>query len=127
MENKLILQNCKNARDRALFSLLYDSGSRLGEIMTLRNKDVDFDQYAAVLFVTGKTGYRKVRVFGNSVSHLREWQNSHPHRDDNDFWLFCGISDNTKDKAMTYDDLHSALKKILRRAGIKRRIYPPHI
>ena len=55
-----------------LFSLLYDSGSRLVEIMTLRNKDVDFDQYAAVLSVTGKTGYRKVRVFGNSVSHLRE-------------------------------------------------------
>lgn len=31
------------------FSQSYDSGSRLGEIMTLRNKDVDFDQYAAVL------------------------------------------------------------------------------
>ncbi|QRF75149.1 Site-specific recombinase XerD [Thermoplasmatales archaeon] len=25
---------------------------------------------------------------------------------------------------MTYDDLHSTLKKTLRRAGIKRRIYP---
>lgn len=123
-EMSLMLENCKNARDRALFSLLYDSGCRIGEIMSLTNKDVDFDQYGAVLSVSGKTGYRKVRVVGNSVSYLREWQNSHPHRNDPDFWLFCGIADNTRDKAMTYDDLHSALKKTLKRAGIKRRIYP---
>lgn len=123
-EMSLILENCKNARDRALFSLLYDSGCRIGELMTLKNKDVDFDQYGSVLSVAGKTGYRKVRVVGNSVSYLREWQNSHPHRNDSDFWLFSGISDNTRDNAMTYDDLHSALKKTLKRAGIKRRIYP---
>lgn len=123
-EMSLILENCKNPRDRALFSLLYDSGCRIGELMTLRNKDVDYDQYGAVLSVAGKTGYRKVRVVGNSISYLREWQNSHPHRKDENFWLFCGISDSTRDKAMTYDDLHSALKKTLRRAGIKRRIYP---
>ncbi len=119
-----ILENCKNARDRALFSVLYDSGCRIGEIMSLTNKDVDFDQFGAILSVTGKTGFRKVRVVGNSVSHLREWQNAHPHRNDPDFWLFCGISDNTRNQAMTYDDLHSALKKILKRSGIKRRIYP---
>ncbi|AKA48712.1 hypothetical protein IX51_05915 [uncultured archaeon] len=123
-EMSLIVQNCKNARDKALFSLLYDSGCRIGELMTLKNKDVDFDQYGAVLSVTGKTGYRKVRVVGNSVPYLREWQNSHPHRNDEEFRLFCGISDNTRNKAMTYDDLHSALKKTLKRAGIKRRIYP---
>ena len=123
-EIALILENCKNSRDRALFSLLYDSGCRIGELMTLKNRDIDFDQYGAVLSVAGKTGYRKVRVVGNSVSYLREWQNSHPHRNEEDFWLFSGISDNTRDKAMTYDDLHSALKKTLRRAGIKRRIYP---
>lgn len=71
----LILENCKNPRDRTLFSLLYDSGYRIGELMTLKNKDLDFDQYGAVSSVAGKTGYRKVRVVGNSISYLREWQN----------------------------------------------------
>ncbi len=123
-EISLILENCKNPRDKALFSTLYDSGCRIGEIMSLRNKDVDFDQFGAILSVTGKTGFRKVRVVGSSVSYLREWQNFHPHRNDPDFWLFCGIADSTRDKPMTYDDLHSALKKTLQRAGIKRRIYP---
>ncbi len=119
-----ILANCKNARDRALFSLLYDSGCRIGELVTLRNSDIQFDEYGAILSVAGKTGYRKVRVVGNSVSYLREWQNSHPHRNDENFWFFCGITDGTRDKAMTYDDLHSALRKTLKRAGIRRRIYP---
>ena len=49
-----------NARDRTLTYTLHDSGCRIGELLALRNKDIEFDEYGAILSVTGKTGYRRV-------------------------------------------------------------------
>ncbi|MEL9914560.1 MAG: site-specific integrase [Thermoplasmata archaeon] len=123
-EMEKIMNAYKNTRDRVLFSLLYDSGYRIGEIMSLKLKDMEFDDYGLVVSVTGKTGFRNVRVLGNSMAYMREWQNHYPHRNDPDTWLFSGIIDSTMNSPMTYDDLHMALKKILKRAGISRRIYP---
>jgi integrase len=119
-----ILEACRNPRDRALFSLLYDSGCRVGEVMSLKLRDMEFDDYGLILSVTGKTGFRKVRVIGNSVAYMREWQNAHPHRDNDAAWLFCGLTENNMNDPMSYDDLHATLRKILKRAGITRRIYP---
>ena len=119
-----IIRACRNARNRAIFSLLYDSGCRVGEIMSLKLKDMEFDDYGLVLSVTGKTGYRKVRVVGNSVAYAREWQNAHPMRNDENAWFFCGLTEGNAKSQMSYDDLHMTLHKVLRRAGIKRRIYP---
>lgn len=48
-EISLKVDNCKNARNRALFSLLYDSGCKIGELVTLKNKAINFDQYGAIL------------------------------------------------------------------------------
>ena len=84
-----ILEACRNPRDRALFSLLYDSDCRIGEVMSLKLRDIEFDDYGLILSVTGKTGFRKVRVIGNSVAYMREWQSAHPHRDDDAAWLFA--------------------------------------
>ena len=67
-ELEKIVSVLNNARDKAIVYALYDSGCRIGELLTLRNKDVEFDEYGAILSVTGKTGYRKVRVVGNSIS-----------------------------------------------------------
>lgn len=76
-EVQKIVDALTNPRDRAFKHTLYDSGGRIGELLTLTNKDVGFEEYGAMLFVIGKTGYRKVRIFWNFISYLREWQNSH--------------------------------------------------
>ena len=114
----------KNARDKALTYALYDSGCRIGELLTLRNKDIAFDEYGAILSVTGKTGYRKVRVVGNSISYLREWQNSHPLRDDPNAWFFCGIESENRGKKLEHANVYKFLRKGLKEAKIERRIYP---
>ena len=62
---------CNNTRDKALVSLLYDSGCRIGEILTLRMKDVIFDEYGLILNVHGKTGNRNVRIIGDSIAYLK--------------------------------------------------------
>ena len=54
-EVDLLIASCDNARDKAIISLLYDSGMRIGEILTLRIKDVVFDNYVMGTMVSGKT------------------------------------------------------------------------
>ena len=121
--NKLV-ENAMNPRDRALFSLMYDSGCRIGEILTLRIKDLAFDQFGAMIHVSGKTGERKVRIVGDSISYLREWISSHPGRNDPESWVFIGIAKPIRGNQMTYDELRSALQKSKKRAGIKKRVHP---
>jgi integrase len=68
-------------RDKALVLVLYDSGCRIGELLSLRIRDVEFDKYGAFLVVNGKTGMRRVRII-MSVPALGEWLNVHPNRED---------------------------------------------
>jgi integrase/recombinase XerD len=76
-EVKLMIEAASNARDRALVALLYDFGCRIGELGGIRIKNVTFDQYGAVVLVSGKTGARRVRVTF-AASYLAAWLDVHP-------------------------------------------------
>jgi integrase/ribosomal protein L40E len=125
-EMKAIIDSCNNARDRAIFSTLYDSGCRIGELLLMKIRNVKFDNYGAVLEVPfeGKTGTRQVRIIGDSVPYLRGWLDNHPIRNDINAPLFCNISEGIRGRAMNYDDVRKALKTTLKRAKITKRIYP---
>ena len=125
-ENQIqkIIENSLNHRDKALFSLLYDSGCRIGELLTLKIKDVKFDDFGAMILVSGKTGVRQVRIIGDSIPLLRSWIEVHPDLNNKDSFLFCGISGSTIKKQMNYHEVYSSLRKTLKRAGIQRRIHP---
>ncbi len=121
--NKLI-EASENARDKAIFSTLYDSGIRLGELLTMRIGDVEFDNYGALLKVTGKTGYRQVRVVGNSIPYLRAWIDVHPRKFDKNAPIFCNLTEGIRGRMLTHHDVYSIFKKTSKRAGISRRINP---
>ena len=91
-EIEKIINACANSRDKALFSTLYDSGCRIGEILTLRIRDLQNDQWGTVLHVTGKTGERMVRIVGDSVPYLREWVKNHPGRNDPNAMVFVSVA-----------------------------------
>jgi len=44
---------------------------RIGELLTLRIKDVVFDNYGMRTMVSGKMGVRNVRVIGDSIGYLK--------------------------------------------------------
>ncbi len=44
-----MMNACMNSRDRAMIPLLYESGARIGEIGSMRVKDVSFDEYGAIV------------------------------------------------------------------------------
>lgn len=68
---KKLIDSADNPRDKSLVAVLYDSGCRIGEILTLKLKHVSFDKYGAILHVNGKTGKRRVRIIA-SVPYLME-------------------------------------------------------
>lgn len=125
-EVNALIDSSNNARDRAIFSTLYDSGCRIGELLLMKIRSARFDNYGAVLEVPfeGKTGTRPVRIVGDSVPYLRAWLDNHPSRNDINAPLFCNISEGIRGRAMTYDDVRKALRASSKRAGITKRIYP---
>ena len=119
-----LIENCISVRDKALFSLLYDSGCRVGEILTLRIRDLQNDQWGTVLHVSGKTGERMVRIVGDSVPYLREWVQQHPKANNPDSMVFVSTSAQAYSEPMNYPEMARALNRAKRRAGITRRIHP---
>lgn len=78
-EIKKLAETCQNQRDRALILVLYETGCRVGEILTLKVSDVQFDTHGAVMILKGKTGPRRARIIF-SAKALSEWLNHHPSR-----------------------------------------------
>ena len=67
-----MIKACHNVRDKAIISVLYESGARVGEFLGIRIKNVQFDKYGAVIVVHGKNGWRRIRLV-SSVPHLSNW------------------------------------------------------
>ncbi len=57
-----LLDHATRIRDKAMISLFWETGARVGELGNLTTKDVQFDKYGAVLSVNGKTLRRQPTV-----------------------------------------------------------------
>ncbi len=123
-EFEAMLNACMNSRDRAIISLLYESGARIGEIGSMRVKDVSFDEYGAIVWLPkSKTIRRKLRIV-YSARYLSEWLSDHPLKDNPEAALWIKLSGSRALQPMVYKDLHAQIGRIAKRAGIKKRIYP---
>ncbi|MEM4408864.1 MAG: tyrosine-type recombinase/integrase [Candidatus Caldarchaeum sp.] len=122
-EVQALAQSAHNARDRAAVLVLYESGCRVGEFLSLRIRDVRIDEYGAVLMVDGKTGRRRVRVIA-SASALANWLIVHPYKDNPDAPLWVALASNFKGKALNYRGFCEMLKELARRAKIRKRVNP---
>lgn len=122
-EVKRMAENAVNLRDKALILVLYESGCRIGEILTLRIKNVQFDEYGAVLIVRGKTGDRRVRIVA-SAPKLASWLENHPLKIDPDSPLWVNFSSNNHYGNLGYNAAKEMLRDTAKRAEVNKRIYP---
>lgn len=123
-ETEKMIKVADHPRDKAMVALLYESGFRIEELLTLCIKNVRFDEYGAKIMVRqGKTGMRLVRIVA-SVPLLSTWIENHPLSDNPDAPLWIGIGTRNKNKCMCYDNAWYLLNKLLKRAGIKKRVHP---
>ena len=118
-----LVETANNLRDKALVLTLYDSGCRIGEILTLQMKHAQFDSYGAVLIVDGKTGQRRVRLI-MSAPKLGQWVENHPMRNDPEAPLWVTIGTRNRNAPLRYFQALHHLKKLAKQAGIAKRVYP---
>jgi site-specific recombinase XerD/ribosomal protein L40E len=120
---KKLVECATSLRDKAFILVLYESGCRIGEILSLRVRNVQFDDYGAVLIVSGKTGDRRVRIIV-SAPKLASWIEVHPFGENVDAPLWINISTRNRNDIFSYGAAKAMLKDIAKKAGIKKRIYP---
>jgi integrase/recombinase XerD len=53
-----LLEGCRHPRDKAIIAVLADSGMRVGALASCRVKNVEFNQYGAMIYLS-KTGVNK--------------------------------------------------------------------
>jgi integrase len=89
-DRERLIREAPTLQDRLIFELLDETGARRGEIASLRIKDVQFEKIAetptAILWLNGKTGVRRRRVYG-CVADLRAQINNHPRKENPDWTL----------------------------------------
>jgi len=118
-EIKKLIDYAWEVRQKAFIAALYESGCRIGEILPLRLNQVKFDAYGAQLLVRGKTGFRRVRVVA-SVPYLTEWINNHPQKENPKAYLWTSL----RHTLWSYQGVSEMLRRIARRAGIKKKVNP---
>jgi integrase len=112
-----------NPRDKALILVMYETGCRIGELLYLRLKNVQFDNYGAILLVNGKTGSRRVRIIV-SVQILTQWLQEHPDKDNPNAPLWPARLGRYAPIPIAYPSVLAMLERARKECAIKKRIYP---
>ena len=113
---------CKDIRQKAILGVLAYTGIRNLELTRLKVADIDFR--ANTVFIKGGKGHKDGLVFISPACLIviREYLLQHPRK--NEQTLFFSIARNRKDDTLHTDAVRKTVKKIAKRAGIKKRVWP---
>ena len=106
-EISLILNVAQNQEFKIIFSILWETGCRIGEVLTMKKENISIDSKGLKILISGKTGMRIVRVI-NYKDQLIDFAKERDNR------LFY----------MSYRMFNKYLKKYAKEAGITKRVYP---
>jgi len=111
---KSIINHCDHPMKRALISMLWETGARIGEIGVLNIRNVAFNGTEANVMLKGKTGMRQVLLV-STVPLLKEWISMHPNRENRDSPLFVITSNYNKGRRLTYDAMRKSIAEATKR------------
>jgi len=127
-EVKKMIESTENPRDRALVSLLAESGARVGEISTIQLKDINWNDKGFILSLTGKTGQRRIPICV-CLADIKSWVNNfHPFKSDPEAPLFTSFVYSRAWKTnLKVDGIGAVVRRTAVRAGVEERIHMhPH-
>jgi len=123
-EIERMINAAEHIRDKAMISMLYESGFRIGELLSLTLKNIEFDEFGAkVLIPEGKTGMRRVRLVSSSP-YLATWMENHPFKNNPDSPLWLSTGTRNKNKMIRYETARNLINILAKKANIKKRIHP---
>lgn len=120
-EIKKLVCATNNVRDKALIMVLAESGRRLGEILTLRIGDIEFDRLGARFLVEGKMGQDYARVI-RSARQLAGWLAQHPARSNPQAPVWVRL-DTKEPTQMSYANARAMLHGCIKSAGLSKRVW----
>jgi len=117
-----LIEAANHPRDKAMIALLYEGGFRIGELASIKFKDIEFNKFGGKVRVRGKTGERLV-PFVFSESYLKNWMQMHPNKNENSH-LFISLRSGSYGKPLLYERFNLILKSVVKIAGIDKKISP---
>jgi site-specific recombinase XerD len=121
-----LIEAADNPRDKALVMTLYESGCRVGELLTLKIGNVSFNENGAAITVNGKTGPRRILLI-SSAPNLASWLGSHPMKSNPESFLWVTKFNRFNDQQYSplgYAAVNKFLDTLKQRARISKRVYP---
>ncbi|TAK32827.1 MAG: integrase [Myxococcaceae bacterium] len=116
-----ILAHARNAKDRAMFMLLYGAGLRVSEMLALVAGDIDSQRMVIHVRDTKNRHDRIVPLPLSALEALRTyWRESRPKGK----WLFGSPRRPAEGRALSRVAVHKALLKAVERAGLTLHVYP---
>lgn len=122
-----MLNVCTDDRDKAIVMIWTELGGRCGEIANATISDVEFDNKGCKLWIDKSKSERRTVRLVKAAPYLRNWVGkSHPDRDNPSAQLFVSKSQGGHRRygvKLEKNGFNQIIKKIAKRAGIKKRIY----
>lgn len=122
-EIKALAENADNLRDKAFVLVLYESGCRIGELLTLKIRNIQLNEYGMALNVNGKTGSRRILII-SSAPALANWLDTCPFKNNPDALVWTGIGNRNKYRSLSYNGVVMLLKKLAKLVEINKRVNP---
>ena len=125
-----VLGSCERLRDRLLFTLLAETGLRIGEALGLRHEDID--AAGCVVSVVGrsnangaraKSGSRQVPVPGRLIRLYCDYLHTEYGELDSDY-VFVNLWADPVGAPMTYRSVYDLVLRLRARSGI---LFSPHV
>ena len=118
-----IVKATENTRDRALIHVLCEGALRPGELLTMTVDSVVFKDDHCLIAVNGKTGIKRIPLIV-AYKPLLLWLADHPKRDNPEAPLWSSLANNHKGDRLSYQHFRLIIKKLARKAGLKKDIWP---
>jgi len=113
-EIELMRDACQNDRDLAIIDMLSSTGMRVGEMVTLRREDVNFQERECVVLGKGDK-QRTVYFDARTKIHIQKYLNT---RNDENPALFISLRD--KSKALGIGGVENLIRSLGKEAGISK-------
>lgn len=118
-----MIRSCNSStatRDKALISVLYESGMRIHEVAGLKWSDLKFDRHFVKINTAGKTGIPRYIPLTTSKTYLVEWRAVYPYEAEGGNPVFV----TSTGKSFEYGYTKNHLRRIAKRAGVTKHITP---
>ena len=122
-----LLESCRHLRDKTIIAVLADGGMRVGALASCRVKNVEFNQYGAMIYFSKRKLTRLHRQREYPLLGVRTFESmACVNLFHEDFEALLWITLNKNKEAVSYRTIRKIIKSAAEKIGIKKNV-PPHL